>query len=187
MSSLFYSRSVPRSRRLLLSIAESGLKLRALVIGFKNPAKSALSTKAVKFARIDLKDFFDRCRRDPRIVAQQVNGIEFAGWIMVAVIGADHQAVFAGVAQDIGQIVGIFAGHPHVIGGERIARKRFPSTAVAVGQVVQNIRHPLGADLNEAPTDVGKLFRDFFFEKRMKCADHGELEFGKRRIVGEKS
>jgi hypothetical protein len=42
---------------------------------------------------------------------------------MVAVVGADHQTILARVAQNVGQIVRVLAGHPDIIGGERIGRK----------------------------------------------------------------
>src|SRR5262245_13420505 len=104
---------------------------------------------------------------------------------MVTVIGADHQTILTRVAQDIGQIIGVLAGHPHVVCRERVRWKRPALTPVTVGQIVQNIGYPLGADLNEAPTDLREFFRDLLFEQRMKSADDGELELGKSRVLGE--
>jgi hypothetical protein len=103
----------------------------------------------------------------------------------MTVVGADHQAILTRVGQDVGQIVRVLAGHPHVVGGERVRRKRPALAPVTVGQIVQHVGHPLGADLNEALTDLRKLFRDLLFEQRMKRADDGELEFGKSRVLGE--
>src|SRR3990167_5648415 len=102
---------------------------------------------------------------------------------MVTVVGPDHQAILTRVAQDVGQIIRVLAGNPHVVRGERVRRKRLALTPEAVGQIVQNIGHPLRADLNEAPTDVRELARDLLFEKRMKCADYSQLELGKRRVL----
>ena len=103
----------------------------------------------------------------------------------MAVVGADHQTVLTRVAQDVGKIVGVLAGHPHVVSGERIGRQRSALASVAVGQIVQNIRHPLGADFNKAPTDLRELFRDLFFDERMARADDRKLELGKSRVFRE--
>ena len=141
--------------------------------------------KTIKVARIYLKNFSDRSGRDPRIVAQQKNGIELGRWIMVTVVGADNQTILTRVAQDVGQIIGVLAGNPHIVRGEGVRRKRPALTPVAVSQIVQNIRHPLRADLNDAPTDLRELFRKLLLEKRMKRADDGQLELGKTRVLGE--
>ena len=104
---------------------------------------------------------------------------------MVTVVGPDHQTILARVAQNVGQIIRVLAGHPHVIGGERIDRKCSALTPVTVGEIVQNIGHPLRADLNEAPTDLWKLSWDFLFKERMKRANHSQLKLGKSRVLGE--
>jgi hypothetical protein len=104
---------------------------------------------------------------------------------MVTVVGPDHQTILARVAQNVGQIIRVLAGHPHVIGGERIDRKCSALTPVTVGEIVQNIGHPLRVDLDEAPADLRELFRQLFFDQRMTRADDGQLELGKTRVVGE--
>src|ERR671923_2225836 len=105
---------------------------------------------------------------------------------MVTVVRADHQTVLASVAQYVRQIVGVLAGHPHVIDGQRVRRKRPALAPVTVGQIVQHIGYPLRADLNKAPTDLRKLFGNLLFEQCMKRADDRELELGKSRVLGEK-
>ena len=53
---------------------------------------------------------------------------------MVTVVRADHQTTFTRVAQNVGQIVRVLAGDPHVIGSERVHRKRRALAPEAVGQ-----------------------------------------------------
>ena len=84
--------------------------------------------------------------------------------------------------RNVGQIVRVLAGDPHVIGSERVHRKRRALAPEAVGQIVQNIRHPLCADLDEAPTDLRELSRHLLFKQRMTRADNSQLELGKSRV-----
>src|SRR3970040_1921285 len=104
---------------------------------------------------------------------------------MVTVVGADHQTVLARMAQDVRKVVRILAGYPHVICGERVRRKRPALASIAVGQVVQNIGHPLRADLDKAPTDFRELFWQLLFEQRMTRTDDSQLALGKSGVVGE--
>ena len=101
---------------------------------------------------------------------------------MVTVVRADHQTTLTRVAQNVGQIVRVLAGDPHVIGSERVHRKRRALAPEALGQIVQNIRHPLCADLDEAPTDLRELSRHLLFKQRMTRADNSQLELGKSRV-----
>ena len=73
-----------------------------------------------------------------------MNGVELGGGIMVTVVGADHQTIFARMVQDIRQIIGIFAGHPQVVGRERIGWKRPALPPVAIGQIILEHRAPIG-------------------------------------------
>jgi hypothetical protein len=103
----------------------------------------------------------------------------------MTVVGANHQTIFARVAQYVRQIIGVLASHPHIIDSQRVRRKRPALAPVTVGEIVQHIRYLLRADLNEAPADLRKLFRNLFFEQCMKRADDGELELGKSSVLGE--
>src|ERR671914_1969928 len=89
------------------------------------PAISARGlVQAIKFSWIGLEDFADRCWRNPVVVAQQMNGIEFGRWVVVTIVGADHERILSGMAENVRQIIGIFARHPHVILGEYVGPKR---------------------------------------------------------------
>src|SRR5688500_20329001 len=111
-----------------------------------------------------------------------MDGVELRRWIVVAVVGADHKTVLAGVAQDVRKIVGVLAGDPHVVGRERIIGKSPSLAAVAVGEIVPNTRHPLRADPDKAPTDLRKLLWKLFLEQRMKRADDGQAQIGSTRL-----
>src|SRR5262245_52530706 len=115
-----------------------------------------------------------------------MNGIELRRWIMVTVVGANHQAILTCIAQDVGQIVRVLAGHPHVISSKGgVGWKRLALAPETVSEIVQNVGHPLRADLNESPTNGREFFGDLFFKKRVTCADDRQLELGKRRVVVE--
>src|SRR5687768_5623731 len=94
---------------------------------------SAASIEAVELLWIRLEDFADHPRCNTFIIAQQMNGVELGRGIMVTVVGADHQTILARMAQDVRQIISVFARHPQVVCRERVGWKRPPLTPEAIG------------------------------------------------------
>src|SRR5678815_271214 len=73
-----------------------------------------------------------------------------------AVVGADHQTVFAGLAHDVRNIIAIFAGHIHAKCAKWILGPRPAEGSEAIPRFMHYPGQPLRARFNETKTKPGK-------------------------------
>ena len=104
----------------------------------------------------------------------------------MAVVGAEHDVAFAGMLQDVVEVVGGLASNEHVVFLQRVHAEP-PLALLGETQlgVVEGVGDPLGADLDEAPAHVWELFGNALHQEVMEGADDGELELREAGVPGE--
>ena len=120
----------------------------------------------------------------------------------MAIIGAQHDLTITGIGQNIGDVVGDFAGDIHPVFSEQVLRHPPPQPAQAIPQIMADIGHPLSADLDKAPAEIREFAGNILFNQggeraaaggNGEGADHGQFKggkggvFGKQVMVGRRS
>src|SRR6516165_12669276 len=99
----------------------------------------------------------------------------------MAVVGADHQTVFAGFAHHVGNVIAIFADHVHAKGAKWILG---PSPAEGFEPMPRFVHHPgkpLRTGFNEAKTKPGEDLMDLAHDNVVEGANGGNPETMKGR------
>src|SRR5687768_8601499 len=104
----------------------------------------------------------------------------------MAIIGADDEIILAGITEDVVKVIVSLAGDINPLILEDPRAKLFAAALVPSRQIMDRIRNPLRADFDNSDAQIGKLLRDAIDQKRMKCADHRQLEFAEARFIEEK-
>src|SRR5262247_3996536 len=106
----------------------------------------------------------------------------------MAVVGADHQAVFTRAADDVRNVVVYLAGDEDVVVFEDISRKNSAAGAVTDRRFAVDPRHPLRRGFDEAPAKLGKYLRQLAHDDVETGRDGGHAELRKaagRRLAIE--
>src|SRR6266550_5533406 len=90
------------------------------------------------------ENFFFNDRVDAFHALEFVQCSHGAGRVGVAVVGPDHQAIFAGATHDIGHIVVDLAGNENIVSLEDVLRERSISDSVTNFCLAIDPWHPLG-------------------------------------------
>src|ERR1043165_5722767 len=83
----------------------------------------------IKPARVVVENFFLDRIADEIVGAKNVDGVDFARSVRVAIVGTDDDIVFAGVAQDVIEVVVGFGGDVDIKFFERQLGKSFSAAA----------------------------------------------------------
>src|SRR6266705_1011477 len=70
------------------------------------------------------------------------------------IVGADHQAMLAGILKDPGQVIVCLTGDKDLVGLEGVFRKPLAFCLIAARRLVVDPRHPLRRRLDEPPTEM---------------------------------
>src|ERR1043165_4292385 len=99
----------------------------------------------------------------------------------MAVVGANHQTVFACLTHDVRNIIAVFTGHIHA---QRAKWIFGPSPSKGFESIPRFVHHPgepLRAGFNEAKTQPGKDLMDLAHDNVVEGADRGNPEAMKGR------
>src|SRR5690348_16054794 len=110
--------------------------------------------QSVEPARVVVENFFLDGIADETIGAKNINSVDFARGVRMSVVGADNDIVFAGVAQDVTEVVVGFGGHVDVEFFERQLGKSF--AAAAPDRFLDHPWDPLGRCLDEGPAQLDR-------------------------------
>src|SRR5690242_743950 len=114
-------------------------------------------------------------------VFENLYGVDIAGRIGMAVVGADHQTVFAGFAHYVRNIIAIFAGHIHAKCAKWILGPTPAEGFEAIPRFMHDPGQPLRARFNETKTKPGKDIMDLAHDNIVEGRDRGNPEAMKRR------
>src|SRR5512145_383673 len=142
--------------------------------------------KRVKRTRIVIEDLVDRARRDLALVANFAQGLDLAGIVGMTVVGANHEIILAGVAEQIIEIVVGLASDVNAFVLENGVAQFLAAAGMAARQIVDCVRNPLRADFDNADAKFGKALRDAVIDQRMERPDHGKFEFTKAGLIEKK-
>src|SRR2546426_1967350 len=105
----------------------------------------------------------------------------------MSVIGADHEMILAGVLEHIRKIVIGLARHINSIFAQNVALiDRGSATFFTPGKIMDRVRHPLRAYLDERELGARKFVRNVIENDRVKRAYDSKFEFRKTAFVEEK-
>ena len=122
------------------------------------------------------QDFSLYCRGNVGSFPKQLDRIDVAGNIGVAVVSADHQTVFSGFPDDIRYVVGILAGHEHAVLARQIVRPFAVERLKPILRFVQHPGEPLRAGFDEAKAQFRKLLMNFAEENIVEGRHRGDSE-----------
>ena len=159
-----------------VSTSIGSLRLRAL--------RSRL--KSVEGTWIVAEDFINHLRADLSLIPQLAQRFDLAGIVGMAIIGADDEIIFAGISEDVLEVVVGLAGDINPVILQDLRAKLFAAALVSPRQIMDRIRDPLRADFDNRNPQFRKLFRDALDQKGVKCADHSQFEFAEARLVKKK-
>src|SRR5262249_16965435 len=87
------------------------------------------------------------------------------------IVGADHQAMLAGILEDPGQIIVRLTGHKDLVSLEHVFTKPLDFWLIAARYLVVDPGYPLRRRFNEPPTEMREQVRDVTHQQH-KTGEH---------------
>src|SRR4029453_3648952 len=87
------------------------------------------------------------------------------------IVGADHQAMLAGILEDPGQIIVRLTGHKDLVSLEYVFRKPLALCLIAARYLVVDPRTPLRRRFNKPPTEMREQVRHVTHQQH-KTGEH---------------
>ncbi len=104
----------------------------------------------------------------------------------MSVIRSQHDVVLPCVLENMWKVIVDLASHINPAVAQQVVRDLAIPRMLSAGppDVMQNVRDPLGADLDKTESKIGKLLWESTGYNRFKCADDGEFELHETSAAG---
>ncbi len=125
-------------------------------------------------------------RADLSLRSQFAQRFDLTSVVGMAIIGADDKIIFAGITENVLEVVVGLAGDINPMILQHPGAELFAAPLVSTRQIMDRIWDPLRANFDNGNPQTGKLLRNAIDQKRVKCAHDSELEFAKAGFVEKK-
>ena len=109
------------------------------------------------------------------MLLQQPQRMDLGGGVGVAVVGAHHQAIVVHVLDDVLQVVVHLGGDPDVVVGEDALLELPAAPFHPAPEVVDEVGQPAGAQLDDAPAQLGEAVGKVRHDQQVERAESHEL------------